>query len=128
MIDQSFINDINSMLHDFLQRNAFKHLSQVELQNLGVGLTQQEYAQRNMTAIFWSNGRVILEIYSDPLGGEINCRIATIETDKLQHETWKYFYELHPLSTQELLEIQKKPRAPDIQLATLVKKLEVINF
>ena len=128
MINHTFRGEVEAKLKDFLLKHDFQFLSAAKRQELGVGLPQRDYDQRNMTALFWLSGNVILEIYSDLQGGEVNCCIGELVDGKLQETSLKYLYELSPLTPVEILNIQRQPRTLDAQLATVIQKLNVLNF
>jgi hypothetical protein len=127
-MNHTFSNAVSTYLKEFLQNNYFKPLTFEKLSELEVGLTPQEYDQRGMTALFWANEKIIFEIYCDPQGGEVNCRIAELVDDRVKSDAWKYLYEISPLSDDELSRIHHQPRTLEIQLKTVLQKLTEIDF
>ena len=122
-MDYVFISNVKSILEKFIEKNELKFLSLEKQQDLGVALKLHEYEQRGFTVLFLQNERFILEIFSDPQGGEVNCRIAKFENTIGNNISWKYFYELFPLTSAELSKIRNSQRSMETQFSVLTQKL-----
>lgn len=77
--------------------------------------------ERHYSAVTWKNDNFILEIYSDPMGGEINCRIKDV-SQKID-EGWRYIYEVVPSTIEELQIAYTTMRSENEQLNSIIVKL-----
>ena len=123
IMNDLFKYNVKSLLQGFIEKNDFKFLALEELEKLGIALKQYEYEQRGITVLFLKNKKFILEIFSDPQGGEVHCKIAKSEEVTVNHSSWKYFYELFPLNTIELSKIKISQGSMEAQFAVLMQKL-----
>ena len=127
-MDQEIIRSINSELSRLLAQHQFILLTFDERKICGFGLAQLEYEDRGSTSLIWQNEKLFLEIYSDPQGGETNCRIAPKPSNTIGLSgqiVWKYLYELVPLSAEELSNIQTRRRSHLEQLEMIRGKLAI---
>lgn len=77
---------------------------------------------RGRAAILWASDKLLVEIYSDPQGGEVNCRVASLASGLVEPQ-WRFLYELVPLSADELRAAHMSFRSEAEQFDTLTRKL-----
>lgn len=77
--------------------------------------------ERNYSTVTWKSDSFMLEVYSDPMGGEINCRIKDI-SQKIDGE-WRYIYEVVPPTMDELKIAYTAIRSENEQLNSIIVKL-----
>lgn len=100
-------------------------LSQVLAKN-NINLTRSFFDPvRHYAAATWENPELAIEVYSDPMSGEINCRIKKHDENG-EKEKWVYIYEEFPMTAEEIKKAHTSVRSEKKQLDGIIDKLKLL--